>query len=212
MTTPTTRARGREQVSILAFLRAVVPARRVSYSEALRIAELQANKLREHFGINDAELPSEVIADLSRVTIDYDHDMPVSGSTHWNGQYWVITLNASEPIVRQRFSLMHEFKHIIDHTTRQQLYGNGGDSASAQRAERVADYFAACLLMPKRWVKRYWGEGIQTMTGLADRFGVSTQAMRYRLLQLGLIDTPPRCRTPRYQTGQTWRARMEVAA
>lgn len=207
MTTSST-ARGCADTSVLALLRAVVPVRRVSYGEAMRIAELQANKLREHFGLEGAELPSELVAELPRVSVCYDHDMPVSGSTHWNGQQWVIVLNAAESETRQRFSLMHEFKHIIDHTARHRLYGSDDDPRAGERAERVADYFAACLLMPKRLVKRYWGERVQTVSGLADRFGVSTQAMRYRLLQLGVIDTPARCHGSRHQH----RSHLEVAA
>lgn len=84
-----------------------------------------------------------------------------------------------------------------------------GDPAALQRAERAADHFAACLLMPKRWVKRLWGEGTQTITQMAAAFGVSHQAMRYRLDQLGLVEPPERCRpdATRYQ-----RTRMEVAA
>ena len=207
-TRPPATARGCADASVLALLRAVVPTRRVSYNEALRIAELQANKLREHFALEGAELPSELISELPRISVGYDHDMPVSGSTHWNGHHWVIVLNAAESATRQRFSLMHEFKHIVDHTTRHRLYGNDTDPLAIERAERVADYFAACLLMPKRWVKRYWGERIQTMSGLADQFGVSTQAMRYRLVQLGIIDTAPRCNTPRH----SHRSHLEVAA
>jgi hypothetical protein len=55
-------------------------------------------------------------------------------------QAQVITLNGAEPYVRQRFSLMHELKHIIDHTTKHYLYGNiAQDEEAAQRAERAAD-------------------------------------------------------------------------
>ena len=51
----------------------------------------------------------------------------------------------AEHSLRQRFSLFHEFKHIIDHPTRDLI-------ENEEMAERVADYFAACVLMPKAWV------------------------------------------------------------
>jgi len=60
-------------------------------------------------------------------------------------------------------------------------------------AERLADHFAACLLTPKLLVKRYWGQGPRTVSSLAHRFGVSPQAMSYRLDQLGLTEPKSRC-------------------
>jgi Zn-dependent peptidase ImmA (M78 family) len=196
----------------LALLRDLVPHRRLTFAEALRIAELQANRLKEHFDIDTAEVASEIVTELPRVTVIFDADLPVSGSTHWNGSTWVITLNASEPPMRRRFSLMHEFKHLIDHTTRGYLYGTD-DSEAHERAERAADYFAACLLMQKRWVKRLWGERMQSITELARTFGVSTQAMRYRLNQLGLIETARRSCRPRTSPFATsHRQRVEAAA
>jgi Zn-dependent peptidase ImmA (M78 family) len=209
--TTTARTRNAEG-SVLALLRDLVPHRRLTFAEALRIAELQANRLKEHFDIDTAEVASEVVTELPRVTVIFDADLPVSGSTHWNGSTWVITLNASEPPMRRRFSLMHEFKHLIDHTTRGYLYGTG-DPEAHERAERAADYFAACLLMQKRWVKRLWGERMQSITELARTFGVSTQAMRYRLNQLGLIETTRRSCPPRTSPfTRSHRQRMEAAA
>ncbi|MBK6439183.1 MAG: hypothetical protein IPF88_11400 [Candidatus Microthrix sp.] len=39
--------------------------------------------------------------------------------------------------------MFHEFKHIIDHHARINLYGPDGDRAAGRRAEQAADYFAA---------------------------------------------------------------------
>lgn len=203
------------ETSALALLRSLAPPRRLTFTESLRIAELQANRLREYFSIDTPEAPGEIVTELPRITVDYDLDMPVSGSAHWNGSVWVITLNGSEPPLRRRFSLMHEFKHIIDHTARQQLYGPADDRAASQRAERAADYFAACLLMPKRWIKRLWGERTQSVSELAQAFSVSPQAMRFRLNQLGLTEASQRCRRPighRRNTSVTQPRSLEVAA
>ncbi|MEO6318843.1 MAG: ImmA/IrrE family metallo-endopeptidase, partial [Acidimicrobiales bacterium] len=60
--------------------------------------------------------------------------------------------------------------------------------------ERLCDYFAACLLMPRSWVKQAYGSGVQDVVALAERFEVSPQAMQVRLLQLGLVDRYRRCR------------------
>jgi Zn-dependent peptidase ImmA (M78 family) len=184
--------------SVLALLRGLVPQRQLTFNEALRIAELQANHLLEHFSIDTAAVPDEIVSELPRIKIERERSLPVSGSAHWNGRYWVITICADEHRSRQRFSLMHEFKHVLDHTTKDFLYQDRPTSSAYEQAERVADYFAACLLMPKRVVKRLWFEGPQSVERLAEKLRVSPAAARYRLDQLGLTDRPARCETARH--------------
>jgi hypothetical protein len=182
--------------SVLATLRALVPPRRLTYTESLRIAELQANRLLEIFRIDGPRVPSELVTKLPRLEVRMEVDLPASGSTHWERGRWIITLNASEPIVRQRFSLMHEFKHILDHTTRQYLYGDvANDDQAAARAERAADQFAGFLLMPKRWIKREWFNNGQRLSIAAQRFDVSPRALAVRLWLLGMAPQVPRCAT-----------------
>ena len=180
--------------SVLAMLRALVPNRPLSPSEALRIAELQANHLLRHFQIETEAVPEEIVSELPRIRVVRDDALPVSGAAHWNGRYWVITINADEPLFRQRFSVMHEFKHVVDHTTKHFLYQDRPFQPAAEQAERVADYFAACLLMPKKVVKRLWCEGNQDIAHLAKTLFVSPRALRFRLDQLGLTEPPSRCR------------------
>ena len=47
--------------------------------------------------------------------------------------------------------------------------------------------------MPRRIVKRRFFQGLNDPAELAAEFGVSQQAMRYRLNELGLTDPTPRC-------------------
>ena len=185
-----------QRETALATLRALVPKRRLRYSEALRIAELQANRLIELFDIDGPTVPSELVAELPRVEIRAVPDLPVSGSTHWKAGRWIITLNADEPFVRRRFSMMHEFKHVLDHTMTSYLYGNTKtDERAAAQAERAADHFAACLLMPKRWLKSQWFGSGQRLSPVASRLQVSTRALSLRLWHLGITGDPPRCPT-----------------
>ena len=119
--------------------------------------------------------------------------IPVSGSTHWASSRWLIVLNGAEPAARQRFSLAHEFKHILDHRFVDVLYSGVRPEDRARWIEQVCDYFAGCLLMPRAWVKRAYTTGTQRLPELADRFGVSQAAMQVRLTQIGLVDRPDRC-------------------
>jgi Zn-dependent peptidase ImmA (M78 family) len=162
----------------------------------LRIAELQANRLLQHFGIETPVVPEEIVSELPRLRVVRERCLPVSGSAHWNGRHWIITVSADEHPCRQRFSLMHEFKHVLDHTTRPFLYQDTPYRTASEQAERVADAFAAFALMPKRVVKRLWFQRHQNIDQLASLLQVSPQALRYRLDQLGLTERPPRCGQP----------------
>lgn len=189
------------QPSVLARLRSLTPKRNLTFQEALRIAELQAARLRELVDAsNDEAFPETIIAELPRIRIAR-RSLPTSGMSYWDhdNTEWVIAINEGESEARQRFSLIHEYKHIVDHTAIEQLY-RGGRFASAERqAEQAADYFAGCVLMPKRLMLRAWGNGIQRLENLAWLFDVSTRAIAVRLAQLGLTESLPRC-TPPQQT------------
>ena len=184
--------------------------RAVTERETLQIAELQAARLRRHLGIDGPTFPSEAL-DLPRIRIEFDADLPSSGMAFWSGSWWVIVLNPTESRTRQRFSLLHEFKHIVDHTTKDRLYGSEMGRCGPA-GERAADYFAACVLMPKMYVKRRWGRGPRSITSMARLFDVSPAAMRYRLDQLGLIDKPQRCHWDRSTYRRQAPKKLEFAA
>lgn len=184
----------RPEASVLASLRAIAPRRALTPRESLQVAELQANRLLESFQITTSAVPDEVVSDLPRITIVRVRELPISGSAHWSGRQWVITLNADEPYVRQRFSLVHEFKHVLDYTASHYLYRDTGFQTAAEQAERAADYFAACVLMPKSVVKRLWLKGPQDVARIAATLQVSAPAARYRLQHLGLLHRTMRCR------------------
>lgn len=191
--------------SVLASLRALLPNRPLRLFEALRIAELQANRLLEIADVETSPVPSEIITRLPRITVDYDLDMPCSGASDWDTRRksWVITLNALEPDTRQRFSLAHEYWHIVAHSS-PGLDDHGSLTVMGREpAEAVAEYFAACLLMPKRLVKRAWGQGHQRLTELSDLFDVSPKAMKIRLEQLGLVDRAARCEARHHRAGRS---------
>ncbi len=180
--------------SVVAELRGLVPVRPLTNSEAMRVAELQATRLLKLAGVAQPPLPEGVIGALPRIRVERSSPIPVSGSAQWAKGVWHVVLNGAEPLVRQRFSLAHEFKHVLDAPFASFLYPEVLGMDSHDRGERVADYFAGCLLMPKLWINRTWTSGEQRLPGLARRFGVSQAAMQVRLLQIGLIDPPARCR------------------
>lgn len=189
-----------DQPNIIKALRDLVPQRVLTYREAQQIAELQANVLRELLGVQSERFPTEALAWLPRIQLIDDPSLRVSGTTYWDRGRWIIRLNTSEPRGRVRFSLCHEFKHVLDHTTKSRLYHDNAGFIAEDNAERLAEFFAGCLLMPKRHVKRLFGER-RTLADLTATFDVTPRAMQVRLSQLGLIDAMPRCDAPRIARG-----------
>lgn len=180
--------------SVVADVRSVCPHRPLTLSEGLRVAELQANRLLEAADLWEPPIPETVVTDLPRVSVERVGRIPVSGSVRWSKGIWVIALNRHEPHVRQRFSLAHELKHVLDAPFGDTLYPGWRGLTAEARAEQVANHFAACLLMPKAWVRRaYFSRGVRTLPRLAAQFEVSQAAMRYRLESLGVVQPAVRC-------------------
>jgi Zn-dependent peptidase ImmA (M78 family) len=179
--------------SIIMKLRDMVPLRPLRYSEALRLAELQAQRFLELVGVSEPSIPERVITELPRIEVNRLSPFPTSGASQWAQGRWLVVLNGSEPLTRQRFSLAHELKHIIDHRFGGLMYAKFPASDRNAMVEHICDYFAGCLLMPRPWVKRIYGSGLQRLPDLAQRFGVSQAAMSVRLNQIGLTGPTPRC-------------------
>jgi Zn-dependent peptidase ImmA (M78 family) len=105
------------------------------------------------------------------------------------GQDPAIVLNAQDSPNRQRFTCAHEIGHFV-------LRGESGDdydydyrdifsSTGEREEERYANAFAAGLLMPEEDVRRFHREGLSEIQ-MALRFGVSRDAMSFRIANLGL--------------------------
>lgn len=155
----------------------------------LRIAEDQGHELSRLLNPSSGILPTALLERIPRIKIVTAPALPVAGSAHWDGTSWVVTLNGSQSRRRQRWTLLHELKHVVDHPYREQLYGSLGDAHAFETAERCADLFAACALMPAWAVKQAWASGNRAPSWFASHFSVTTAAAAYRLHQLQLTKT-----------------------
>ena len=138
--------------SVLASLRALVPNYPITLDEALRLAERQATRLLELCGGATVPVSTRIVSNQPRITVEPDPELPAhaaSGCSDWDShrRTWIISLNPTESRRRQRFTVLHEYKHILDHPGP----GIRPSRQSYQRpaAEIVADYFAGCVLIPK---------------------------------------------------------------
>lgn len=167
----------------LAALRKLQPRRDASLRAALRCTERQAERLLRLAGITEAPVSEKIITELPGVSVHYRSGIPVSGSCHWTGKYWIIETNGDEPPVQQRFTLFHELKHIVDHGQPSDL---ATDCFGFEVRELLADVFASCVLVPARFLRRAWRAGLRCPQLLADYFQVSVATIRMRLVQVGL--------------------------
>lgn len=171
---------------VLPQLRALAPKRPMTWSEAHSVAERQAALLLDLHHVSDPPVPQFVIASLPGLVVDYRSDWPTSGMAVQSGSHWRIVIRANEPRSRQRFSLAHEFKHVLDDAVIDCGFARIAVTDWPRRAERLCNFFAACLLMPRPWVKHDWYGGMSNVSQLARRYGVSVEAMSTRLSELGL--------------------------
>ncbi len=88
----------------------------------------------------------------------------------------VIYINGEEPLYRQRFTIAHELGHWILKHQAEVDYRNNQAPYSAE--ELQADYFAACLLMPKNTFLNVYQK--MNISQLAAFFGVSRKAIGIR--------------------------------
>lgn len=100
---------------------------------------------------------------------------------------WGVLIRGWDRRTRQRFSLAHEIAHIALGIVGDEARYQGQAAARGERspAERLCDYYAASLLMPRALVCRAAQE-TPDVDVLAQRFGVSGQSMRIRLEHVGL--------------------------
>ena len=199
-------------MSILQQLRTLGANRPLSHNEARSITERQAARLRKLLDVEDDYIfPATTIDDLPHITVTLDHApstdgraMQESGITGWSPEdrSWHIFINPDHHVHRQRFSLLHEYKHVIDYPVYQTAYPATARASHEERREAICDYFAACVLMPRVLVRRAWTGFSQDPKELAGLFGVSPAAMRYRLTDLGLLERQ-RCQTTFFRTTPT---------
>ena len=98
---------------------------------------------------------------------------------------WIIQLSDRDIPAVRRFTLFHEAFHILAHCQGPPVFRKRGVERGHFN-EELADYFAACILMPREWVKEKWVE-VKDLDNMAKTFGVPKVVMWVRLRQLSLV-------------------------
>ena len=171
----------------LGHMQSLLPDRVLGTVEAQAVAERQALLLLALHGVAKPPVPHWVMTSFPGVDIEWLHDWPVEGMTFRSGDSWRIVIRAADTHERQRFSLAHELKHIIDDPAIDFLFGHLPLDHRDGEAERICNHFAACLLMPGPWIRRDWAADRRQIDELARRYHVSEEAMTKRLKELRLL-------------------------
>jgi Zn-dependent peptidase ImmA (M78 family) len=105
----------------------------------------------------------------------------------------VVYINSTDSLERQRFTIAHELGHYI-YNHDEDKYGLNYRDGNRNRnsAEKQADDFAAEVLMPSPIVHRKlkeYSDAHPTISEIASLFGVSKDAMRVKLDNMGLLST-----------------------
>lgn len=111
----------------------------------------------------------------------------VSGKLEFKDGFWLMSVNSQHPEVRQRYTLGHELGHYLNHRDSVKSFEDTVYFRNKQKSsmEYMADQFAARLLMPENDVNELVKSGVKTVKEMSLKFGVSLEAMKYRLEQLG---------------------------
>jgi IrrE N-terminal-like domain len=189
MKTPTKEAMN----ALLAELRAVTPNQPLSYGQSIYAARVQAAHYRRWAAANEPAINLIGLIKQRLIPVNLVPSYRLNGESGLttnavDGRLQVF-VNHNEPDVRQRFSLLHEWKHVIDFDRADTLHarlGHGNTRLRADMIEWVANEFAAHVLMPTGMVKRIWFT-TQDVSLCASLFHVSGEAMTTRLEKLGLI-------------------------
>ncbi|UYZ61596.1 ImmA/IrrE family metallo-endopeptidase [Hymenobacter weizhouensis] len=152
--------------------------------------------------VNTSSLPIDPVslanaAGIKVHTAEFSNNN-LSGMISKRGPETVILVKQTDPDSRKRFTIAHELGHHFLHLTDQEDGAFVDDTINLfreqfqdsvpqahRKQETEANRFAAALLMPEPLIRREFAQN-PDIDYLAWRFGVSEQAMGYRIAELGL--------------------------
>jgi Zn-dependent peptidase ImmA (M78 family)/DNA-binding XRE family transcriptional regulator len=188
---------------------------RSSFEDAAASADL----LRERWVLGDVpadRLEDAVHRELGVLVLYVDAPVGISGAaSHLPGQHTIV-VNRRETAGRRSFDLAHELFHLLtwDAMPPKRIEPQEVKRTKGNRVELMAENFAAALLMPAGIVAGGWSargdEDVSVwLARTAAELRVSTQALQWRLVNLGLLSRaaaaalPPVPRSSRVSADET---------
>ena len=163
----------------------------------------EMGKLADFFSKEEAR---DVVGLIRALGIDYEEAAMPAGDSgkiirSGPGEYRIV-VNRNEGPQRKRFTAAHELGHYLLHRHKlgvgehlDRLFDEARNRNEANpldyKDEVQANRFAADVLMPRKVIEKYAAPNGSNYAELAQRFDVSRQAMKYRLINLGLRQPDP---------------------
>lgn len=165
----------------------------VSPQEVMRAGE----RFAEEFGLGKvpaARLAETMEREFNILVLMVDAEPGISGAACRLPELDTVLIARSELPGRRHFDLAHELFHILTWDTLPPEHAEAAQETGGKRTERLANKFAAALLMPTVALERFgrWeglsGERLIARLNLvANEMQVSSSALRWRLFELGEI-------------------------
>jgi Zn-dependent peptidase ImmA (M78 family) len=159
----------------------------------IEIIENKAEELLNKLNAKSIPVQVEEIANKLQIKISRAPHKDFSGLLIRKDGYSLIGINNSEAPVRQRFTIAHELGHFFIHPRKDTFvdYRNNKNTVRTP-VEKQADMFAAALLMPRTLLERDFkalkrGVDESDLLTLANKYQVSEDAMKFRLLNLNFL-------------------------
>ena len=156
-------------------------------------------RFAEEFGLG--ERPAERLTETMEkklgilvLMVDAEISRGISGAACRLPELDAVLIARGEVIGRRHFDLAHELFHILTWETMPPKRLEPGRDCGGNRVERLANNFASAVLMPARSLQRCrdWNELPETtlidrLNALADKMLVTSSALRWRLVGLGML-------------------------
>jgi Zn-dependent peptidase ImmA (M78 family)/transcriptional regulator with XRE-family HTH domain len=164
---------------------------RASFADAERLACSVARTL--DLGSRPAASLLPVLEERFRVKLFYDELGPGESAACSRGPFGAaVLLNAAQAPWRRNFSVAHELFHLVTWSAVESRWPEDTEPEWSERLEMLADVFAAQLLLPSDEVNAQFdartADGRELagtdVVELAREFGVSTEALAWRLVNL----------------------------
>ena len=166
--------------------------------------ERLAEGLLHEAGVSAPPVPVERIVEARQIGLEASDLKDVSGLVVRRAGAVVIGVNKTHPATRRRFTVAHELGHALLHQGKPLRYDRdfrvdfraGRSSLGSDVEEMEANFFAACLLMPRSMLEADplaaqldAEDAAQTVAALARRYKVSPHAMAIRIGNLAVRRT-----------------------
>ncbi|HEX5153618.1 MAG TPA: XRE family transcriptional regulator [Parafilimonas sp.] len=154
---------------------------------SLQDIEKAAQDLRKSWNLGEDPLSNiiEIFEENNIKVIEVDVDRSFSGmSTILNDKIAIVVLNINKeiPLVRQRFTALHEKAHLFLNL----------EPFDEKECEKMCDAFAGAMLLPASKARQYLGDKrtniiMKELYMIAGQYGISLSGIMYRALNLGII-------------------------